>query len=82
MQDTLILHIAVISARQMSGTTGIIRCPPYCRTNCATNHHPILVALLNTVDTADTELMDKRLQEFKDIFLRYPVRYGVLILMI
>ena len=82
MQDTLILHIAVISAGQMSGTTGIIRCPPYCRTNCATNHHPILVALLNTVDTADTELMDKRLQEFKDIFLRYPVRYDVFILMI
>ena len=69
----LIFYYHHIGRATMSTAAGMIRCPPYCRTNCATTHHPLLVALLNTVDTADVELMEKRLQEFREIFMRYTV---------
>ena len=73
-EHSIILSVnSLFQKGTMSSATGIIRCPPYCRTNCATTHHPLLVALLNTVDTADVELMEKRLQEFREIFMRYTV---------
>ena len=55
----------------MSFGQGIIRCPPFCRTNCATKHHPLLVALLNCIDTSEVDIMTNRMSDFEHVVKRY-----------
>jgi hypothetical protein len=62
---------------QVSGRTspassvGLIKCPMYCRSNCVIKHHPLLVAILNCVDTAHMELMEMKLGILYNVINKY-----------
>ena len=53
------------------GVTVLLRCPPYCRSNCVMQHHPLLVALLNCIDTDDKVKMEARMRDLRTVVKQY-----------
>ena len=69
------LHLSLFVFFSVSETyskmQSLLKCPPYCRVNCSTKHHPLLVVLLNCGDTDDKGVMKQRLHDLKHVVMRY-----------
>ncbi len=55
----------------MASVTATVRCPPFCKADCEVTHHPLLVAVLNAVDTDDADLMNERIGALEETFQKY-----------
>ncbi|XP_013412072.1 uncharacterized protein LOC106174876 [Lingula anatina] len=56
----------------MAGSSGLLRCPPYCKSSCTVRHHPLLLAVVNCIDTEeDQEMMESLLQDLQDCINDY-----------
>lgn len=47
------------------------RCPMYCPKTCTVQHHPLLLAVINCVDTPEIELMEKKLLMMSNMINKY-----------
>jgi len=52
-------------------STKLIKCPMYCPNTCLEHHHPLLVAILNCIDTPEIELMEKKLLMLSNLINKY-----------
>ena len=54
-----------------SAMSDFVKCPVWCKRDCKVKHHPLLVALLNCVDTDDEQQIEQQLSDLEHVVLKY-----------